>query len=267
MMETIKLWNNIPGMCEEEPVMEFYPSVKKASDTAVVIFPGGGYRIRADYEGQGYAEYLNSLGINAFVCQYRVAPHRHPLPLLDARRAVQYVRYNAEKYGIDPKKIGVMGSSAGGHLAATLCTCFEAFDDALVNKDEIDAVDFIPDFQILCYPVIALEDFGHIGSKNNLFGDNSEDRELIASYSAHNRVSEKTPKAFIWHTFTDSVVNVKNTLAYAWKLKDFNIECEIHVYQNGPHGMALALNNLSVGQWSSSLKIWLMHNGYLEYKV
>ena len=116
MMETIKLWKNIPGYCEEEPVLEFYPAVKKTSDAAVVIFPGGGYHTRAPYEGQGYAEYFNTLGMNAFVCEYRVKPHSHPLPLLDARRAVQYVRYNAEKFGINPEKIGVIGSSAGGIL-------------------------------------------------------------------------------------------------------------------------------------------------------
>ncbi len=261
MMEQIKLWDNIPGLCEEEPILEFYPATKKLSDATVVIFPGGGYHIRAPYEGQDYAEYFNTLGMSAFVCQYRVAPHRHPIPLLDARRAVQYIRFNAEKFGINPEKIGVMGSSAGGHLAATVSTCFEEFNDVLTNKDEIDKVDFIPNFQILCYPVIALKDYGHIGSMKNLLGDKSDDEKLIDSLCAYNNVSEKTPKAFIWHTFDDANVNVKNSLAYAWKLKDFNIDCEMHIYQNGPHGLGLALNSVSVGQWSDSLKIWLMHNG------
>ena len=267
MMETIKLWENVPGMCEEEPVLEFYPAVKKTSDATVVIFPGGGYHFRAPHEGQGYAEYFNTLGMNVFVCEYRVAPHRHPLPLLDARRAVQYVRYNAEKFGISPEKVGVMGSSAGGHLAATVSTCFDDFSCVLEAKDEIDAVDFIPNFQILCYPVIGLKSFGHVGSMKNLLGDISEEDELVDYLSAYNRVSEKTPKAFVWHTFDDGGVNVKNSLAYAWKLKDFGIQCEMHIYQNDPHGLGLARDNLSVGQWSDSLKIWLMHNGILGGKV
>lgn len=267
MMEKIKLWENIPGMCEEEPVLEFYPAIKKTSDATVVIFPGGGYHFRAPHEGQGYAEYFNTLGMNAFVCEYRVAPHCHPLPLLDARRAVQYVRFNAEKFGINPEKIGVMGSSAGGHLTATISTLFDKFDDVLVNKDEIDYVDSIPNFQILCYPVIALKEYGHLGSMKNLLGEKSGDETLVESLCAYNNVNEKTPKAFIWHTFDDGGVNVKNSLAYAWKLKEFGIQCEMHVYQNGPHGLGLAREDLSVGQWSDSLKIWLMHNGILGGKV
>lgn len=258
-METLKLWNNIPGNCEEEPVLEYYPAVRKSCKTTVVIFPGGGYSVRADHEGQGYAEFFNTLGIDAFVCQYRVAPHTHPLPLLDARRAVQCVRTNAEKYGIDPDKIGVMGSSAGGHLAATLCTLFEEFDGVLTNKDEIDEVDYIPNFQILCYPVIALIGFGHQGSKNNLLGDEKDNEELTLRLCAEKNVSEKTPKAFIWHTFNDSVVNVKNSLAYASSLKDFSIDCELHVFPHGPHGLALAQDNNSVGQWTELLKNWLKH--------
>ncbi len=267
MMEPIKLWDNIPGFCEEEPILKFYPATKKQSDATVVIFSGGGYHLRAQHEGQDYAEYFNTLGMNAFVCEYRVAPHRHPIPLLDARRAVQYIRFNAEKFGINAEKIGVMGSSAGGHLAATVSTYLEEFSDVLNIKDEIDMVDFIPNFQILCYPVIALKDYGHIGSTKNLLGDKSEDENLINSLSAYNNVSEKTPKAFIWHTFDDGSVNVKNSLAYAWKLKEYKIDCEIHVYQNGPHGLGLALDNLTVGQWSNSLKLWLMHNGFLNGKI
>lgn len=263
MMEKIKLWENVPGLCEEEPVLEFYPAVKKTSNATVVIFPGGGYHFRAPHEGQGYAEYFNTLGMNAFVCEYRVAPHTHPLPLLDARRAVQYVRYNAEKFGIDPNKIGVMGSSAGGHLAATVSTVFDSFDNVLANKDEIDSVDFIPNFQILCYPVIALSGFGHIGSKNNLLGDEKENEDLINYLSSQNRVSEKTPKAFIWHTFDDSGVNVKNSLVYASALKDNGVSCEMHLFPNGPHGLGLALNNDSVGQWPELLRTWLKHFDYL----
>lgn len=253
-------WESVPGMCKEDPILEYYPTEENKNDkTAVVIFPGGGYHIRAPHEGKGYAEYLNTLGIDAFVCEYRVTPNFYPLPLLDARRAVQYVRANAEKFGINPKKIGVMGSSAGGHLAATLCTVFDIYDNVLLNKDKTDEVDFIPNFQILCYPVISLKDFGHQRSKNNLLGDKSNDEELVYRLSAHNSVNKKTPKAFIWHTFDDNIVNVNNSLSYAQALKKFSIDCELHIFPNGSHGLGLAQHDNSVGQWSALLKNWLAH--------
>ena len=265
-METLMLWKTVPGRCEEVPVLEYYPAENKRCGTAVVIFPGGGYWIRAEHEGKGYAQFLNTLGIDAFVCQYRIAPHEFPLPLLDARRAVQYVRKNADKYGIDPHKIGVMGSSAGGHLAATVSTLFEEYNDVLIEKDEIDSVDFIPDFQILCYPVIALNSFGHFGCRKILLGERIDDEVLTEHLCAQNNVSEKTPKAFIWHTFDDGGVNVKNSLAYAVALKDNSIDCELHIFQNGNHGLGLALDNESVGQWRKQLEIWFRHNGLLGEK-
>ncbi len=163
-MKTIHLWKTVPGMCEEVPVLEYYPAENKTTNAAVIILPGGGYCMRAEHEGKGYAEYLNALGMDAFVCEYRVAPHRHPLPLMDARRAVQYVRFSAKNFGLNPEKIGIMGSSAGGHLAASLCTLQDDFSSFITEKDEIDDADYLPNFQILCYPVIALNDFGHIGS-------------------------------------------------------------------------------------------------------
>ena len=263
-METIKLWETVPGMCEETPILEYYPSTRKSSKTAVVIFPGGGYQVRAIYEGKGYAEFFNTLGITAFVCQYRVSPHRHPLPLMDARRAVQYVRANAEKYDIDPHKIGVMGSSAGGHLAATLSTVYDDFTREIPCPDEIDMVDYLPDFQILCYPVIKLKDFGHIGSGNNLLDEKMKEAQLVDSLCADERVTEKTPKAFIWHTFDDNVVNVKNSLSYATALKDNGVSCEMHIFPNGAHGLGLAQWDESVGQWPMLLKNWLNYFNLLK---
>lgn len=271
-MEIFNLWENVPGMCEFTPTLEYYPSVhcssiSKKSETTVVIFPGGGYGMRAEHEGKGYADFFNAIGMDVFVCQYRVSPNRYPLPLLDARRAVQFVRYNAEKFGINPEKIGVMGSSAGGHLAAMVSNVYDNFDDVIENKDEIDKIGFIPDFQILCYPVIALKDFGHIGSGKNLLGDEYADDEKVTYLSIQNRVNEKTPKAFIWSTFDDQYVNIKNSLSYATALKENNIPCEMHIYQNGPHGMGLAFFNNSVSLWSTELKNWLIHNEYIEYKL
>ena len=141
-MENMLLWENTPGLCEFTPVLEYYPAEEKKTGATVVICPGGGYSDRAVYEGKGYAEYLNTLGMDAFVCQYRVAPHRFPLPLLDIRRAIRMVRSKAEEFGIDPNRIAVMGSSAGGHRAALTSTYHKPID--FEGMDEIDKQDYIP---------------------------------------------------------------------------------------------------------------------------
>jgi acetyl esterase/lipase len=262
-MERIKLWENIPGMCEEEPVLEYYPAEVKKSKSTVVILPGGGYRGRANYEGEDYAKYFNSLGMDAFVCEYRVAPHRFPLPLMDARRAVQYVRYNAEKYGINPDAIGIMGSSAGGHLAATVCTLLDDLKNELKAQDEIDQTDYIPNFQILCYPVIRLEGFGHIGSGHNLLGDKDVSSPERIRLACDKNIHERTPKAFVWHTFEDATVNVKNSLCYVSALKDKGILAELHIFPNGRHGLGLAKESFNVSQWTNLLKNWLILNEWL----
>ena len=150
----MKLWSNVPGMCEETPTLNAYIPKNKNTDYAVVIFPGGAYLRRAEHEGAGYAQFLANNGITAFVCDYRVSPHEFPLPLLDARRAVQLVRSMADEYGIDKRKVAVMGSSAGGHLAALVSTYFDEI--TYEKNDEIDTEDYIPNAQILCYPVIKL---------------------------------------------------------------------------------------------------------------
>jgi acetyl esterase/lipase len=264
-MEIFNLWENVPGMCEFTPTLEYYPAkyysgVSKKAETTVVIFPGGGYGMRAEHEGKGYADYFNAIGMDAFVCQYRVSPHRYPLPLLDARRAIQFVRYNAEKFGINPEKVGVMGSSAGGHLAAMVSDVYDNFDDVIENKDEIDKIDFIPDFQILCYPVIAIKDFGHIGSGKNLLGDEYADDEKVTYLSIQNRVNEKTPKAFIWHTAEDQAVPVENSLLLAKALSEKGVPFELHCYQNGPHGLGLLKAPQGTKEWGNALLTWLEIN-------
>ena len=250
-------------MCEEEPVLEYYPAEVKKSKSTVVILPGGGYRGRAKHEGEGYAKYFNSLGMDAFVCQYRVAPHRFPLPLMDARRAVQYIRFNAEKYGVDPDAIGIMGSSAGGHLAATVCTLLDDFNDELNVPDRIDKVDYIPNFQILCYSVIKLEGFGNVGSGNNLLGDKDVLNPQRIGLACDKNIHERTPKAFVWHTFEDPVVNVKNSLCYVSALKDKEIPAELHIFPNGRHGLGLAKESFNVSQWTNLLEKWLILNEWL----
>lgn len=258
-METINLWDKVPGMCNEVPVLEYFPAQEKKTTATVVILPGGGYAMRAEHEGKGYAEFFNSIGMDAFVCEYRVSPHRFPLPLLDARRAMRYVRANAEKFGIDPNRVAIMGSSAGGHLAALTSTYTAPID---FEEDEIDKIDPIPNASILCYPVIHLPDelnIAHVGSYQNLLGENTD----YEKYSPDLLVSDTTPPAFLWHTSDDSCVNVINSYFYAAALRRHNVKHELHVFPEGPHGLGLAKNSPQVAQWTGLLVNWLGGMGWL----
>ena len=265
-MVQYQLWKGkAPGCDAEVPVIEYYPAERKLSDTAVVIFPGGGYHHRSLHEGGGYAEYLNSLGISAFVVQYRVAPVPAPAPfpaaLLDARRGIRFVRANAEKFGINPERLLVMGSSAGGHLAALVSTYTETLEGEGV--DEIDAQPYLPNGQILCYPVISCHpSFGHPGSYQNLLGE--ERREEWPSIDPSLLVKDTTSTAFIWHTSEDGVVNVTNSYCYAAALRRHNIPCEMHIFPFGPHGQGLARDNAYLSRWSGLLHKWLILLGFLD---
>lgn len=258
MKETVKLWDNVPGLCEQIPELDCYFPENKTSDIAVVIFPGGGYGHLAPHEGKGYAEFLNQHGITAFVCSYRVAPHRFPLPLLDARRAIRFVRYYNDKFGIAKDKVYVMGSSAGGHLAALSSTYYEPIE--FETDDGIDAECAKPNGQILCYPVIKLLGKGvaHLGSGKNLLGALQPD--LGEELSPDQIVTAQTPKAFIWHTFDDKGVNVINSLDYARALRQNHVDVEMHIYPHGAHGLGLALQDPHVADWSRQLLRWLAYN-------
>ena len=237
MVEMLNLWENTPGLCEEVPTITYYKPENKKTDAAIVIFPGGGYTHRAVHEGEGYAEFLSANGVSAFVVAYRVSPHTFPLPLLDARRAMRFVRFNSEKYGIDKNKVYAMGSSAGGHLTALLSTYYKDID--FEGVDDIDKENYLPDKQILCYPLISLGDksFAHISSGLSLLGDKYLD--MCDECSPNLIASEKTPDAFIWHTFADNGVNVINSLEYAKTLRKVGKKAEIHIFPDGPHGIGL----------------------------
>lgn len=259
-MTTIQMWEKIPALDGEAPVLEYYPAENRKTDAAVVIFPGGGYSGRAPHEGKGYAEYLNSIGMDAFVCEYRVSPYRFPIPLLDARRAVRYVRAHADEYGIDPAKVAVMGSSAGGHLAALVSTYTDAI--AYEDADEIDKLCPIPNATILCYPVCHQPDeinVAHVGSFVNLMGDDKD----YAKVSPDLLVSDTTPNAFIWHTSNDGAVNVINSYLYASALRRHNIPHEMHIFPKGNHGLGLAEHLPHIAQWSALLKNWFAEIGWL----
>jgi hypothetical protein len=178
--ETFELWEKdipyyIGGETPKITYYPVYPRSSKGGKGTVIICPGGGYSGRAPHEGRGYAEYLNSQGLDAFVLDYRVKPNVYPAALCDARRAIRFVRYNAEKFGIDPEKIAIMGSSAGGHLAAHASTFIGGFEEE--TGDDIDKMCYIPNGQILCYPV--LDRAGHSGSYNNLLQDKVDELEKL----------------------------------------------------------------------------------------
>ena len=258
-MEAINLWDNVPLYIEGEeiPVLKYYPAKEKRGTGTVIIFAGGAYMRRSVHEGEGYALFLNEAGLDAFVLEYRVSPYRHPAPLMDARRAVRYVRANAERFGINPDRIAVMGSSAGGHLAAHVSVFRGEIDDE--PRDSFISVNPVPNGQILCYPVTDIK--SHRGSYNYLLGDGIEKSETVNPIAL---ADESAPPAFIWHTETDGAVNVSSTLLFASRLHELGVRTELHMYPDGGHGLGLAEGYPSVRRWRGDLLFWLGANGYFE---
>ncbi|MBQ2719380.1 MAG: alpha/beta hydrolase [Clostridia bacterium] len=258
------LWDKVPGHYVEEPVLtRFSPEVKK-TDAAVLVFSGGGYTHRAKHEGEGFAEMFRDWGMEAFLLSYRVAenpddPPLFPAPLIEARRAMRFLRANAKELGIDGEKISVIGSSAGGHLAAFLSTYRAPLEGEGV--DELDAIDPIPNLQILCYPVISADErYAHGGTYRKLLGADCPDK---APYSPDLIADEKTPPAFIWHTSTDTSVSVTNSYLYAARLRELGVPCEMHVFPVGGHGLGQAPLLPHVNQWTGLLKNHFVWRGYL----
>ena len=233
------LWNTVPGSFDKPPaILPFIPENRRGKG-AVVIFPGGGYEWLAPHEGEGYARLLADNGVAACVVEYRVAPHRYPLPLLDARRGVRWVRYHAEEYGVEPDKIALMGSSAGGHLAAvTALGCSVGKEEI---TDEIDRLDFRPNAQILCYPVICPptgDGVSHGGSFYNLIG--GINTRLEQRLDPVRQANETAPPAFIWHTADDGTVNVENSYRYATARRGKQVPVDLHLFPQGRHRLGLA---------------------------
>lgn len=254
-MLVMQLWNeNMPYYDRKvEFVPYLTPYIVEDARLGVVICPGGGYEKRAEHEGHGYAIWLNSIGVSAMVLEYRIAPYMAPVQCADVQRAIRVARRELVKHGA--KKIGVMGSSAGGHLAAAASVHFDKM--FYEPQDEIDEISARPDFTILCYPVIDFGEFRHDGSKSNLIGRRPKKSE-IGFYSAHLQVTDDTPPAFIWHTANDATVPVENSFLYAMALAEHTIPYELHVYPDGRHGLGLAFEeNPYVSQWTEALKRWL----------
>ena len=255
----IKLWEeNVPGY--DPTISDFVPYITPFAldngkkNSAVIVFPGGGYAGRARHEADPIALWLNSIGVSAFVLEYRVAPYRYPNPVLDAQRAIRLVRLNADKYNIDPNKIGILGFSAGGHLAATVGT---HYDKGNINAaDPVERVGCRPDAMILCYPVITFGEFGHKGSMRNLLGDCVTEEE-IAPFANDKQVNSETPPTFLWHTAEDAGVPVENSILFAQALSKNKVPFALHIFPKGRHGIGLAADVPEAYKWPELCCDWL----------
>lgn len=266
--ETLRLWQGdaprAQGTADADiPTLTIYrPPADKANGAAVVVCPGGGYGGLAGHEGQPIAEWLNTLGVTGCVLKYRLGPrYHHPVEMSDVQRALRVVRFHAGEWKLDTKRIGVMGFSAGGHLASTAATHFDGGDAKAA--DPIDRVSCRPDVAILAYPVITLTDpFTHGGSRTNLLGD-KPDPELVNLLSNERQVTTQTPPTFLMHTADDPVVPVENSLLFALSCRAARVPFELHIFEHGPHGIGLGGNDPIFSTWPATCAAWLKTRGFL----
>lgn len=281
----IPLWDKVPDVIESKEYTEkivtnkegiavdvrkvtaptltaYFVNQEKSNGTSVIICPGGAYGMLAiDKEGYKVAEWFNSLGINAFVLKYRlpsdlIMKNKTVAPLQDAQEAVRLIRRNAAKWKLNPNKIGIMGFSAGGHLAATLSTHYN--DKVYIPSDTTSAK---PNFSILIYPVISMQEgITHQGSKDNLLGKNANN-ETVEKYSNEKQISADTPKAFLVHATDDKAVPVENSINYYLALKKEKVAAEMHLYENGGHGFGLGVKGTNAS-WPKTCEKWLAVNDY-----
>jgi acetyl esterase/lipase len=267
----IVLWpGGAPGAVGNEPVdiptlTPYLPAKDKRTGAAIIVCPGGGYTHLADHEGGPVAEWLNSLGITAFVLKYRLGPrYHHPSMMQDAARAIRMVRSRAGEWGLDPQRIGILGFSAGGHLASTAGTHFDSGKaDA---SDPIERVSSRPSLMILIYPVITMKEKTHAGSKKNLLGE-APSPELITLLSNEEQVTKETPPAFLVHTMTDTSVPLENSLSFVTALRKFGVPFEFHLYERGPHGFGLGQKDPILATWPGRCADWLRLHGFVAGKV
>ena len=266
----VLLWpEGAPGAVGQEdvdkPSIRIYRATQeKASQAAVVICPGGGYAVLAtDHEGHQVAKFLNTKGITAVVLKSRLGRrYQHPAPLSDAQRAIRYVRAHAEEWKISPDRVGIMGFSAGGHLASTAATHFDAGKPD--SADPLEKLSSRPDFAILGYPVISfVAPYSHSGSARNLLGE-KPDPELLNSLSNDTQVTPQTPPTFLFHTGEDTGVPVENSVSFYMACRKHKVPAEMHIYQHGPHGVGLAPGDAALNTWKDHVIDWLRVNGLLE---
>lgn len=267
--EVITVWpRGAPGAVgeteEDTPTLSVYlPPANRATGAGVVVCPGGGYAMHAmDHEGRQIAEWLNELGVAAFVLKYRLGPrYRHPAPLRDAQRALRTVRSRAAEWRVAPDRIGIWGFSAGGHLAATAATRFAVGNP--LAADLADREGSRPDFLILAYPVISMtESYTHTGSRDRLLGE-APDSALALMLSNEKHVTAKTPPTFLFHTNEDVAVPAENSVAFYLALRKAGVPAELHIYEHGQHGVGLAPDDPVLSTWADRLADWLRGRGLL----
>lgn len=261
----ILLWpDGAPGAMgdgpEDRPRLTAVLPTSAEPTAAVVVCPGGGYSHRAVHEGLPVAQWLASLGVAGIVLDYRVRPYRHPIPLGDVKRAIRLVRSVAGPWNLDPQRVGVLGFSAGGHLAVSAATLFDAGDSAA--SDEVERLSSRPDCLIACYPVVSLGPCGHSGSKHCLLGPEPE-AALVEQLSLENRVTPETPPTFLWHTSDDAAVPVENALLLAGALRRADVPFALHVYPRGRHGLGLDVDGTVGPQWTAACAAWLGEIGFV----
>ena len=257
----IRLWEgDAPGALGQRPqdtptLTPSAPAAGKRNGATMIVLPGGGYGGLAEHEGAGYAEFFAAHGTTAYVLKYRLGSngYRHPTMLNDVARAVRLVRTFAKRDGLDPARIGVIGSSAGGHLASTIVTHFDAGKpDA---TDPVERESSRPDLGVLCYPVISLGEFAHAGSRKNLLGDNPP-ADLVKFLSNELQVTKDTPPCFLWHTVEDKAVPVENSLLFASALRRAGVPHSLHIYEKGAHGLGLGRADRPAPPWAEQLLYW-----------
>ncbi len=269
--EPIPLWpNGAPGALGKEPkdiptITPYFPEASKATGAAMIICPGGGYgSLMMSYEGEDFARWLCDQGIAGFVLKYRLgsAGYRHPAMLQDAARAMRLIRSRAAEWNLDAKRIGILGCSAGGHLASTLLTHFDSGDAAA--PDPIDRLCSRPDLGVLCYAVITMGPMTHAGSRTNLLGANPS-QQLIDELSNERHVTKGTPPCFLFHTAEDRAVPVENCLDFAAALHRARVPFEVHVYEHGRHGLGLGSHKYDPSlwhPWTQECRRWLKEHGF-----
>lgn len=267
--EVAPLWpDGAPGAVGNEPLDQ--PSItiyradgEQAGKAAVVICPGGGYQHLAfDYEGTDVAEWFNAQGVSACVLRYRLAPrYHHPAPLADAQRAIRTVRAHAADWKIDPAKIGILGFSAGGHLASTAATHFDQGHSD--SQDPIEQLSCRPDFAVLVYPVVAMAtEYGHAGSRKNLLGD-QPDPKLLDSMSNERQVTSQTPPCFLVASNEDQAVPAENSVLFYLALRKANVPAELHVFERGPHGFGMGQKDPTLKTWPKLCSDWLRTHQFI----